>query len=101
MYNYRMTLRQEGAVWRVSVTRYITGGRGSASLYYGTRDSQSETRTFTTARKPLSAQGAWRASQPARPYRKSSIDDPAVAVGLLVLLGLLLWIIGMVVAAAV
>jgi hypothetical protein len=98
MYNYRMTLRQEGAVWRVSVTRYVTGGRGSASMYYGTRDSKSETRTFTTARKPLSAQGAWRASQPARPGRKSSAS--VVTAGLLVILALLLMIISMTIAAA-
>jgi hypothetical protein len=59
--NYSMRLRQQGGMWHVSVTRSIRGGRGSASLYHMTRDSQSETRTGTLARRPASARGAWQA----------------------------------------
>jgi hypothetical protein len=57
-----MRLRQQNGVWHVSVTRRINHGRGSASLYHLTSNVTSETRTYTTARKPVSAQAAWNAA---------------------------------------
>jgi hypothetical protein len=64
--NYSMRLRQQDGLWHVSVTRRVNHGRGSASLYRMTSNHESETRTYTTARRPLSAKGAWNAADRAR-----------------------------------
>jgi hypothetical protein len=81
--NYSMRLRQQGGTWHVSVTRSVRGGRGSASLYYDTRDSQSETRTFTTAKRPLSAKGAWNAADRAAAARRQAHAGAALRAGLI------------------
>jgi hypothetical protein len=71
-YSYSMRITQAlGGGYRITVTRSLSDW----NPFTGVRQRQSETRTYTTAKRPLTAQGAWNAAERAAADKHRRVID--------------------------